>query len=110
MMRPMRSATFSALKICAALLALAALTGPLYARDRSEVPRGTGTFARNFGAISGRDRDFTVYAPNNLKPGAPLVLVFHGGGGDRPIVRLRTGGEIGLLADQVGVSVAKPDG
>src|SRR6266446_507882 len=106
----MRLAIPSALKICAALLALAALTGPLYARDRSEVPRGTGTFARNFGAISGRDRVFTVYAPNNLKPGAPLVLVFHGGGGDGPMVRLGTGGEFDLLADRDGFVVAYPDG
>jgi len=109
-MRSMRSATFSALKICAALLALAAATDQVSARDRAEVPRGTGTFTRNFGAIGGRDRLFTVYAPKDLKPGAPLVLVFHGGGGDGPMVRLGTGGEFDLLADRDGFVVAYPDG
>src|SRR2546423_1568610 len=70
---PMRSAIAS-VKICAALLALGALTDSVSARDRSEVPRGAGTFTRNLGSINGRDRVFTVYAPKDLKPGAPLVL------------------------------------
>src|SRR5882672_8222388 len=109
-MRPMKSATFSALKICAALLALAASTQPIYARDRAEVPRGTGTFSRNLGSINGRDRVFTVYAPKDIKPGAPLILVFHGGGGDGPMVRLGTGGEFDFLADRDGFVVAYPDG
>src|ERR1700694_3057814 len=109
-MRPMKSPIASVLKICAALLALGASTDSVSARDRSEVPRGAGTFTRNVGMIDGRERVFTVYAPKDLKPGAPLVLVFHGGGGDGPMVRLGTGGEFDLLADRDGFVVAYPDG
>jgi polyhydroxybutyrate depolymerase len=106
----MKSPMTSALKICASLLALGALADSVSARDRSGVPRGAGTFTRNLGSINGRDRVFTVYAPKDLKPGAPLVLVFHGGGGDGPMVRLGTGGEFDLLADRDGFVVAYPDG
>src|SRR5258706_15096030 len=106
----MRSALPSALKICAALLALAPLADSAWARDRSEVPRGAGTFTRNFGAIGGRDRLFTVYAPKDLKPGAPLVLVFHGGGGGGTMGRLGTRGGFDFFGGCDGLFLAHPQG
>jgi polyhydroxybutyrate depolymerase len=43
-------------------------------------------------------------------PGAPLLIVLHGGGGDGPFMRMSTGFEFDMLADANGFVVAYPDG
>src|SRR4051812_26876502 len=65
-------------------------------------PETTGSFSRNSGVIGGRERSFVLYVPRDLKPGAPLVFMFHGGGGDGPIARDGTGHEFDQLADRHG--------
>ena len=74
------------------------------------MPNGTGRFMSNVGEIGGRSRVFLTYVPQNLKPGAPLLIMFHGGGGDGPMARLGTGGVYDHLADRDGFVVVYPYG
>ena len=74
------------------------------------MPELTGSLSRNFGTIDGRARSFVLYIPRDLRPGAPLLFMFHGGGGDGPMAREGTGHEFDLLADRNGFVVAYPDG
>jgi len=89
-------------------LALALL--PASAREMQTVPDGTGRFMSNVGDIGGRSRVFLTYVPKSLKPGAPLLIMFHGGGGDGPMARLGTGGVYDHLADRDGFIVVYPYG
>jgi polyhydroxybutyrate depolymerase len=73
-------------------------------------PETTGSFTRNTGVIGGRERSYILYEPRDLKPGAPLLFVFHGGGGDGGAAREGTGHEFDLLADRYGFVVIYPDG
>lgn len=99
-MQPIRS-----LLISAAVLLLGTL--PAAATD---YPKTAGTFTRNVGNVGGRERSFFVYEPRDLKSGAPLLFMFHGGGGDGGAAREGTGGEFELLADRYGFVVVYPDG
>ena len=83
---------------------------PAAARETQTVPNGTGRFMSNVGEIGGRDRVFLTYVPQNLKPNAPLLIMFHGGGGDGPMARLGTGGVYDHLADRDGFVVVYPYG
>lgn len=85
------------------------LLGPLPA-VATDYPKTTGIFTRSQGMIGGRERSFFVYEPRDLKPGAPLLFMFHGGGGDGGAAREGTGGEFELLADRYGFVVIYPDG
>ncbi|HXI99858.1 MAG TPA: alpha/beta fold hydrolase [Micropepsaceae bacterium] len=76
----------------------------------TQYPPTAGSFTRSTGMIGGRPRSFFLYEPRNLKPGAPLVFVFHGGGGDGGEAREGSGGEFEMLADRYGFVVAYPDG
>jgi polyhydroxybutyrate depolymerase len=76
----------------------------------AELAKATGSFTRNTGMIGGRQRSFFLYEPRDLKPGAPLLFMFHGGGGDGGAAREGTGGEFEMLADRYGFVVAYPDG
>jgi polyhydroxybutyrate depolymerase len=80
------------------------------ARETQTVPNGTGKFMTSIGTIGDRERLFISYVPNNLKPGAPLLIMFHGGGGDGPMARLGTGGVYDQLADRDGFLVVYPYG
>jgi len=73
-------------------------------------PQTTGSFVINKGTIGGRERSYVLYEPRDVKPGAPLVFVFHGGGGDGPMAREGTGHEFDMLADRYGFIVIYPDG
>ena len=73
-------------------------------------PETAGRFTRNAGMIGGRERSYVLYEPRDLKPGAPLLFVFHGGGGDGGAAREGTGHEFDLLADRYGFVVIYPDG
>src|SRR5262245_8141163 len=99
------------LKQTAALsLALGLASVPATARETQTVPNGTGKFMNNVGEIGGRSRVFFTYVPNSLKPGAPLLIMFHGGGGDGAMARLGTGGVYDHLADRDGFLVVYPSG
>lgn len=95
-----------------AVAGLAVVLGGLSAtaRETQTVPNGTGKFMSNVGDIGGRSRVFLTYVPQNLKPGAPLLIMFHGGGGDGPMARLGTGGVYDHLADRDGFVVIYPYG
>ncbi len=102
----------SALLKCALAVGLALALGPMpaAARETQTVPDGKGRFMSNVGAIGGRDRVFLTYVPPTLKPNAPLLIMFHGGGGDGPMARLGTGGVYDHLADRDGFVVVYPYG
>jgi polyhydroxybutyrate depolymerase len=89
-------------------LSLAMSSAP--ARETQTVPNGTGEFTNSIGMIGGRERLFITYVPKSLKPGAPLLIVFHGGGGDGPMARLAYGGIFDQLADRDGFVVIYPYG
>ena len=55
-------------------------------------------------------RTYILYTPRNVKPGAPLLFVFHGSGGDGESMRDVTGYEFDMLADKNGFLVIYPDG
>jgi polyhydroxybutyrate depolymerase len=90
----------------AAALCLAGATAP----SAAELPKASGSFTRSAGLIGGRQRVFYLYEPRDLKPGAPLLFVFHGGGGDGGEARVGTGNEFELLADRYGFLVVYPNG
>lgn len=69
-----------------------------------------GTISLNAGTVGGHERRYAVYVPPNLMPGAPLVIVLHGGGGDGPYMRMSTGFEFDMLADSNGFVVVYPNG
>src|SRR6267378_1013991 len=74
-------------------------------------PGGTATRA----TIAVKDpkmsqRTYVLYTPRNVKPGAPLLFVFHGSGGDGESMRDVTGYEFDMLADKDGFVVIYPDG
>src|SRR5262252_2737876 len=73
-------------------------------------PHLTGKLSRNSGMIGGRQREFLLYLPEAFKAGAPLLMVFHGGGQDGKDLRIATGFEFDMLADKYGFAVAYPDG
>jgi polyhydroxybutyrate depolymerase len=97
-------------KLFLCIIAAAAVFAGMAGSKASELAKGTGTFTRNTGMIGGRPRAFFLYEPRDLKPGAPLLFMFHGGGGDGGAAREATGGEFEILADRFGFVVAYPDG
>ena len=59
--------------------------------------------------IRGRDRTYCLYRPSGAGPASrPLVLAFHGGGGDGKGMARLTG--MNIVAARLGVLVAYPDG
>jgi len=94
----------------AAALAVLAATGLFSAAALAAPPETTGSLSVNTGMIDGKPRSFVLYIPRDLRPGAPLLFMFHGGGGDGPMAREGTGHEFDLLADRNGFIVAYPDG
>ena len=60
--------------------------------------------------ISGYERDFSYYAPNNLAEKPSIVFVLHGSGDDGKVMRVFTGFEFDELADEHGFIVVYPDG
>jgi polyhydroxybutyrate depolymerase len=93
-----------------AVLAMLATTSFFSNAAIAAPPETTGSFLVNTGVIDGKSRSFVLYIPRDLRPGAPLLFMFHGGGGDGPMAREGTGHEFDLLADRNGFIVAYPDG
>lgn len=60
--------------------------------------------------LGGLTRSFLVYAPPALKPGAPVLLVFHGSLMDGPKMRGMLGGGFERLARKRGAMVVYPTG
>jgi len=73
-------------------------------------PHPQGMIARAVLPVKGMQRSFLVYTPRNLKPGAPLLFVLHGSGGDGEGMREVTGYEFDAIADRDGFVVIYPDG
>ncbi len=69
-----------------------------------------GTVTQQGGTIQGLQRSWILYIPRNLPPDAPLLLMFHGSGGDGLSTREVTGYRFDMLADQYKFVVAYPDG
>src|SRR5579872_2189199 len=96
--------------VATALLVGCALTAAPLAGAAAAPPTLKGTISLNAGTVGGHQRRYAVYVPADLMPGAPLVIVMHGGGGDGPYMRMSTGFEFDMLADANGFVVAYPDG
>lgn len=73
-------------------------------------PQLSGPLAAATLEVGGRTRRFSYFAPTALEPGAPLLLVFHGGGGSPQQMRAYTGFEFEELADEQALVVAYPQG
>jgi len=74
-------------------------------------PKGTVTQATvNVPGKNIQQRTFLEYIPRGLKPGAPLLFVFHGSGGDGASMREASAYEFDALADAQGFVVLYPDG
>lgn len=73
-------------------------------------PKLTGTVTRQESSIKGMQRSWILYVPRNLPPGAPLLFMFHGSGGDGLSTREVTGYGFDMLADRYKFIVAYPDG
>jgi len=91
--------------------ALVALLAAVFAFDAADAqPRPRGMLKRDSLPVKGMQRTFLTYTPRSLKPGAPLLFVFHGSGGDGAGMREITGFEFDLIADAQGFVVVYPDG
>ena len=53
---------------------------------------GPGNYGRSF-QFGGRKRFYEIHVPSGYEPGvaAPVVMILHGGGGNTPIMRFKTG-------------------
>ena len=91
------------------LASFAALTGSFAFALEPPKPL-SGTIDHKFGTIAGQERHFMIYVPKNLQPKPPILIAFHGGGGDGPIMREGTGFEFDAFADANGFLVIYPYG
>lgn len=73
-------------------------------------PKLSGTVTVSAVGVKDMQRTYVLYIPRNLPPGAPLLFMFHGSGGDGPSTREVTGYRFDMLADQYKFVVAYPDG
>lgn len=75
-----------------------------------KMPALAGSLQRSAIQVNGMVRTFGLYAPPDLPPGAPLLLVLHGQGLDGAKMRAWSGYRFDQLADLHGFAVAYPDG
>lgn len=88
---------------------LAALVWALYLEFPGE-PDLPGALQRAQLDWDGIPRTYTYYLPATVSPDPPLVLVFHGSGGDAAQARMLYGYAFEVLAEEHGFIVAYPDG
>lgn len=88
---------------------LAVLAWGLYLEFPRE-PELPGTLQRAQLDWGGIPRSYTYYLPAAVAAAPPLVLVFHGSGGDAAQARLLYGYAFEVLAEEFGFIVAYPDG
>jgi polyhydroxybutyrate depolymerase len=97
--------------VCVPFAALLMGASAAYAAPANNAgPHLTGKMSRDSGMIGGRQRSFILYVPQNLKHGAPLLIVLHGATQEGRDVRIATGAEFDELADREGFVVVYPDG
>lgn len=80
-------------------------------RRQSRVPdlSGQGTTVLRNVTVAGTKREYLLYIPKTAPKPVPLVMVFHGGGGQARGADKVSGG-FARLADQYGFAVAYPNG
>ena len=88
--------------IAIAILAVSACTG-MWAQDLN----GTGSFTQHSFRHKNTEYTYRLYIPQNLKPDAPLIMVFHGYG-SRNIPSINYG--FHPVADREGFAVCYPKG
>lgn len=70
---------------------------------------GKGTPELRTVTVDGREREYFLYVPEAAPKAAPLVIMFHGGGGQARGADKASGG-FARLADKYGFAVAYPNG
>jgi polyhydroxybutyrate depolymerase len=88
----------------------AALFGYYVYTPAPEMPRLSGTLTRGSIEAGGLKRTYSIYVPQGLAKGSPLVLAMHGSGQDAAQMRIDTGYGFDRLADADGFAVVYPDG
>lgn len=75
-----------------------------------EVPDLTAEIRKDVLDRDGRERAYTEYVPHGLLPGAPLLMVLHGAGMNGGMMRIASGYQFDVLADEKRFAVVYPDG
>ena len=88
----------------------ATLVGYFIYRPTPESPRLSGTVTRGTIDVGGMKRTYLTYVPQQLRNGAPLVVVMHGSGESGARMRSATAYAFDRLADEHGFAVVYPDG
>src|SRR4029077_18231224 len=70
------------------------------------IPHLSGALRQGAIEVSDLSRTYSLYAPQSLAPGAPLVIAMHGSDGTGSRMRIATGYGFERLADQYGFAVA----
>ena len=87
------------LRICSGLIIVIALGSALFAyfvyTPAPELPRLSGTLARETVEVHGLKRTYLTYVPRGLPEGAPLLVVMHGSGENGAQMRIETGYGLG---------------
>ena len=73
------------------------------------MPRLSGALTRGAIEVAGLRRTYSLYRPQHLAPGAPLVVAMHGADGSGARMRTSTGYGFERLADQYGFAVVYPN-
>lgn len=110
---PFRRAVRIVVLVALTLLALFALVAALglyflYVPE-PEAPQLKGDLVAGSMQSGGLKRDYTLYVPRALRPGAPLLVVMHGSGESGARIREGTGFGFERLADVHGFAVVYPD-
>lgn len=90
-------------------LGLAALIWYFIYTPEPDEPALSGVLTRGAIESGGAMRSYFYYAPIDLPPGAPLVLVLHGSGGSGAQIRKGSGYGFDRLADRNQFAVVYPD-
>ena len=102
-----RTLTVSCIAISIALVAAVSYLMHFRLVDEPDLP---GLLKHGQLPWEGHSRTFSYYVPERLAPAPPLVLVFHGSGGNAGQSRLAYAYEFERLAERFGFIVAYPDG
>jgi len=77
---------------------------------RADAPGWDAKLASQTLEVGGLAREFQYYLPPGLAPGAPIVFVLHGSGGNPRIIRAFTDAGFERIAVQAGAIVVYPQG
>lgn len=106
--------SLAATGLAALLVSCGGANAARWNRDARATPAGTQNSQKGMTSVQiesgGRTRNFLLYVPSSARPGAPapLVLVFHGGGGSADKIAQVT--RFHDLAEREGFIVAYPNG